>query len=198
MRRSVPPPTDGRRRRVAAVGTGLLRQTGATGSPGYGLAHGLSAQRLMGKLSWEKPFLRSNLPPISAQQFQQLGGEWDVAVPITLALLDANHHALAVDVANPQMHDLADAHPGAVHGAEDDAVRKGRSRFQKPQHFCRAEDHRQMVFFAGHGEHFDEAIPLQSDPVEKPQCSHRHQAAVHGHLSVLGQVELVFPNLFGA
>ena len=58
--------------------------------------------------------------------------------------------------------------------------------------------HRQIVFFAGHGEHFDEAVPLQSDPVEKPLCSHRHQPTVHGHFSVLGQIELVFPNLFGA
>src|SRR5215471_17982169 len=66
------------------------------------------------------------------------------------------------------MHCLADAHAGAVHDAEDDAVGKGRSRSQKPQDFCRAEDHRQTVFLAGHGEHFDEAIPLQSDAVEKP------------------------------
>jgi hypothetical protein len=48
------------------VGTGLLGQAGAPGSQGYGLADGLSAQRLLRTLSWEKPFLRSNLAPISA------------------------------------------------------------------------------------------------------------------------------------
>jgi hypothetical protein len=85
------------------VWAGFLGQTGATGSLRYGLAHGRSAQRLMGILPWKKPFLRSNLPPIRAQQLHQLRGEWDVAVPIPLALFDANHHALAVDVASPEM-----------------------------------------------------------------------------------------------
>src|SRR5208282_3767072 len=99
-----------------AVRAGILPQTGATGRPRYGLAHGLSAQRLMGNLSWEEPFLRSNFLPIRAQQGQQLGGELDVTVPIPLALFDANHHALAVDVASPQMEGLADPHPRAVHG----------------------------------------------------------------------------------
>jgi hypothetical protein len=36
----------------------------------------------------------------------------------------------------------------------------------------------------------------KSDPVEKPQRSRGHQPAVHGHLPVLGQIELVFPNVF--
>ena len=48
------------------VGTGLLGQAGAPGSQGYGLADGPSAQRLVRILSWEKPFLRSNLAPIGA------------------------------------------------------------------------------------------------------------------------------------
>src|SRR3979490_2216016 len=120
-------------------------------------------------LPGKEPFLRSELPPIRAQQFQQLGGELDVAVPIPLALLDANHHALAVDVSRSQMERLADAHPGAVHDAEDDVVRKGWSRLEKPLDFCRAEDHRQMVLLAGRRKHFDKALPLQRNAVEKPE-----------------------------
>jgi transposase InsO family protein len=53
-----------------------------------------------------------------------------------------------------------------------------------------------MVHQSGHGEHFDEAFPLQSDLVEKPQRGHRHEPAVHGYLSVLGQIELVFSDVF--
>ena len=48
------------------VGTGLFGQAGASGSQGYGLADGLSAQRSLRILSWEKPFLRSNPAPIGA------------------------------------------------------------------------------------------------------------------------------------
>src|SRR5215469_1255843 len=101
------------------VGAGLLGQAGAPGSQGYGLADGFSAQRLLRILSWEKPFLRSNLAPISAQQFQQFGGQWYVTVSVPLALLNANHHALVVNVALLKMHGLADTHAGAVHDAED-------------------------------------------------------------------------------
>jgi len=143
----------------------------------------------------EEPFLRLDLPPIRAQQFQQLGGELDIAVPISLALFDANHHALAVDVSSPQMQRLADAHPRAIHGAEDDVVSKGGSRLEKPQDFCRAEDHRQMVLLARRREHFDEALPLQRNAVEKPEGRDGHQPAAHGYLAVLCQVELVFPDL---
>lgn len=51
------------------------------------------------------------------------------------------------------MQRLADTHAGAEHGAEDDAVSEGRSRLQKSQDFCRAENHRKVVFLTGHGEH---------------------------------------------
>ena len=66
-----------------------------------------------------------------------------------------------------KMHGLTDTHPGAVHGAENDVVRKGGSRLEKPQDFARAKNHRQMVFLAGCRKHFDEAIPLQRDAIEK-------------------------------
>jgi hypothetical protein len=40
---------------------------GVSGSQRYGLADGLSAQRLLWILSWGKPFLRSNPAPIGRQ-----------------------------------------------------------------------------------------------------------------------------------
>src|SRR5216683_5721550 len=80
------------------VRVGGLRQASALAGMGDGLSDGLSAQRLVGNLPGEQPFPRSHFPPIGAQQFQQLGGELDVAVLMTFALLDADHHALAVDV----------------------------------------------------------------------------------------------------
>jgi hypothetical protein len=46
--------------------------------------------------------------PDAAAGFQKLVvGTWNT---VPLALLDANHHALAVDVAHPQMQGFADAH----------------------------------------------------------------------------------------
>jgi hypothetical protein len=48
----------------------MFGQTSVMGGPCYGLAHGLSAQRQMGRLTGEEPFPRLNLPPIAAQKFQ--------------------------------------------------------------------------------------------------------------------------------
>jgi hypothetical protein len=53
----------------------------------------------------------------------------DIAILATLALLDPNRHALAVDVRGAQMNRLADAHAGSVHGAEDDMVMERGSGF---------------------------------------------------------------------
>src|ERR1700674_2988652 len=145
----------------------VLPQTSALAGMGNGLADGFSAQRLVENLSWEQPLLRPYGPPIRAQQLQQLGRELDIAVLMTLALLNPDHHALAVDVGNPQMEGLADAHPGAVHGAEDHAVSKGGSGFQKPKDLFRTEDHGQPVFLLGSWNHCDDPILFQGDPVEK-------------------------------
>jgi hypothetical protein len=46
---------------------------GALGGSRYRLTYGFSAQRLMRVLPRKEPFLRSDLPPVRAQQFQQLG-----------------------------------------------------------------------------------------------------------------------------
>src|SRR5437773_7987010 len=90
------------------VWAGVLGQTSPLAGMCNGLADGFSAQRLAGILSGEQPFSRLHFSPISAQQFQQLGRELDVAVPMTLALLDPDHPALTVDMRSPQMQGLAD------------------------------------------------------------------------------------------
>ena len=117
---------------------------------------------------------------------------------MSFALLDPNHHALAVDVGGAQMNGLADAHPGTVHRAEDDVVRKGRSGLQQPQDLFRAEDHRQPVFRLGSRNQFEGPIPFQSDAVEKPQGADRYGPGADSCLSLLRQVDLVGANLFRA
>jgi len=115
---------------------------------------------------------------------------------MTLALLNPDHHALAVEVGNPQMKGLAHAQAGAVHRAEDHLVRKGGSRFQKPQDLYRAKDHGQLVFLLGERDHFDDPILFQSDAVEKPKGADRHCPAADPHFPFLGQVDLVAADLF--
>src|SRR5258708_38171551 len=99
---------------------------------------GLPAQRLVGDLTWEHQILWPYFPPIATQQFQQLGGEWDVAILMAFTQLEADHHTLAVDVACAQMHGLTYAHPGTVHGDEDDMAMKGRRGLEQLRKFLRA------------------------------------------------------------
>jgi hypothetical protein len=51
-------------------------------------------------------------PPI-AQDFQQLGGEYDVPIFLSLALFDTDDHALAVNLGGFQADDLGDPQPAA-------------------------------------------------------------------------------------
>jgi hypothetical protein len=53
---------------------------------------------LTGFLAGKEPDLRARRPPPVAQQFEQLRRQHHVAIPLPLALLDPERHALAVDV----------------------------------------------------------------------------------------------------
>ena len=112
------------------VGTCGLRQAGTFAGASHGIGHGVAGQRLVGNLTREHPWLGAHSAPITAQQFQQLGGQLDVAILPALALLNPNHHPLAVNVGSAQMHSFADAPSGAVHRAEDHVVRERWSSLQ--------------------------------------------------------------------
>jgi hypothetical protein len=61
-----------------------------------------------GDLHREHPFPRPHFPPIATQQFQQLGGQLDIAMLMAFTQLDADHHPLAVNVVWAQMHGFTD------------------------------------------------------------------------------------------
>ncbi len=54
-------------------------------------------------------FFKPRRPPPLAPQFEQSRREHDVAISLSLALLDPQRHALAIDVGYLQGHDLG--HP---------------------------------------------------------------------------------------
>src|SRR5271167_1830562 len=78
------------------------------------------ADRLHGVLSWEEPtvamhnaLLVPDLPPL-AQQGEQVCRQHGIAIPATLATLDADQHALAVDIGDLERRDLGHAQAGAI------------------------------------------------------------------------------------
>jgi len=122
----------------------------------------------------------------------------DIAVLVAFAQLDADHHPLAVNVGGAQMHRFTDAHPGAVHGAEDDMVSKGGSRLQQLQDFLRTENDRQPMIFLGRGNELRRPIALQSNGVQEPEGANREYSGANGHLSLVRQVDLIGTDLFRA
>jgi pyruvate carboxylase len=79
------------------------------------------AERLIKPSAGEKKGTRANVPPIGAQQLQKFGRQRNKTVLVSLALHNANHHPLAVDVADTQVHRLADSYARRVDRAEDHA-----------------------------------------------------------------------------
>src|SRR5688572_20883727 len=61
---------------------------------------------------WQHHAAAASLPPPGAQQREQLGREHRMAVFAALALLDPQHHARTVDVADLERDHLGDAQPG--------------------------------------------------------------------------------------
>jgi hypothetical protein len=65
--------------------------------------------RLHAIAAWKQPALRPRRPPPGAQQFEQARREHDVAILAALALLDADDHSPAVDIADLERDDLGGA-----------------------------------------------------------------------------------------
>jgi len=122
----------------------------------------------------------------------------DVAVLAPFALLDADHHALAVDVGGAQMHRLAHPHAGTAHRAEDDVMREGRSGLQKPQDLLWTENDGQVSFFFRGRDQLNGPIPLQRDLVEEAQGAHRHGPGSDRGMPLLGEVDLILADLLRA
>ena len=89
-----------------------------------------------------------------AQQLQQLRREHAVPVLAALALLDADQHALGVDIADAQHHDLADAQARAIGDAQAPPCTSGRAgcRLEQPAHLLGREHARQLLRVVHAGE----------------------------------------------
>jgi hypothetical protein len=60
--------------------------------------------------------------PIGAQRFQQSGRQHDVAVLLTLALFNANHHSVTVDISGLQLNRFRDAQSCGVARGQDGSM----------------------------------------------------------------------------
>src|SRR5215831_5652283 len=76
--------------------------------------------------------------PVKAQGFQQFGTQGHVTIAAALTV-DADHHALTVDVTDLETAKFGPSHGGRIQGHEQGAVIEVACRIDKPSHFLRTE-----------------------------------------------------------
>src|SRR6266567_7816638 len=108
-------------------------EAGAFGSDLAGRPEDLGSDRVACRVpavAGEEPLLglAPESAPVRAQFFQQLGAEHDVAVLAALALVDVNHHPLAVDVADLQAGRFCASRTGGIESHQKDAMKRSIGR----------------------------------------------------------------------
>ena len=82
----------------------------------------------------EPPFGLVHSPPV-AQDLEELWGEHDIAIFLSLTLLDTDDHSLTIDIGNLKADRLRDAQSGSVASRQDGAMLDAPHTGQKLQNF---------------------------------------------------------------
>src|SRR5216683_1533145 len=148
-------------------------------------------------VAWKQPcagFSRQ-AAPVLAQLLEQFWAEHHIAIFTSLAALNVNHHALAVDVADFQVCQLGVAHSGSVERHQQNAMVGSERSIDESRDFFLAQDRRKVKWSFRIGSLGDAPGLFESLDVEKPQ---RREAVIHStrrQLLLLKQLRLVFTNV---
>src|SRR5450755_1273235 len=146
-------------------------------------------------LSREQPALWPRQLPPGPHQIEQMRGQHDIAILAAFALLDPDHHALAVDVGYLQRHHFGGAQSRPVGHAQRRLVFERRCRIEQARHLLRAEHHRQLARFMDKCRTLDDIRPSERDFEEEPQ--RRERLVESRNAGAAGrQVELVATQVF--
>ena len=83
--------------------------------------------------------------PVLAQFLEQFWAEHHIAISASLAALNVNHHALAVDVADFQVCQLGVAHSGGVERHQQNAMVGSERSIDELRDFFLAQDRRKVT-----------------------------------------------------
>ena len=97
-------------------------------------------------------------------QFEQMWRQHHVTVFTAFALLDADDHTLAVDVADLERDHLGGAQTRAVSHTQCCLVLKSRCGSQEPRHLLRTENDRQLAGLVEERGVLDDVGSLERDP----------------------------------
>src|SRR5690606_30210491 len=98
--------------------------------PGADWLEGVLARK-QPAITMQYPLAMPVLPPL-AQQGEQVGREHGIAISSTLAALDPDQHAFAVDIAHLEHGDLADAQPSTISHRQRRLMLEAGRRVEQP------------------------------------------------------------------
>ena len=136
-------------------------------------------QHLHGWIGWlgiaagKQPVLGPGQAPVGAQDAQQLRREHDVAVLAALALLDADHHAAAVDVGDLEADRLRGAQARRIGRGQRGAVLQARHRLEEAHDLVGAQHHRQLAAARAHTGSARASRPAERHAIEEAQGADR-------------------------
>ena len=125
----------------------------------------------------EQPGRRLAYAPPLPQQLQEPRRQHAVAILLAFALLDAEHHALGVDIRHLEVGDLGHPQSGAIGNAERGLVLRPGRGLQEPQDFIRRQNHRQLLRLADQPQMARHVRSIAGRREKEPQRRHR---TVHG------------------
>jgi len=164
------------RHRVDLLGDGVVKRTGA-------VAIG------------EEPDAGRRRRPVRAQILEEARGERHVAIFGALAGLDADRHAVGVDVRHPERNRLAHAQPCAIDGGEQQPMTWMRGRGEQSPHLFPAQNLRQFLRLLREGDVEVGARMTERHVIEEPEGVGRLTARAPGHLPLQDQMGEVCLNL---
>lgn len=172
---------------LGSLPTGEPDRVGADGDVGANSFHGARKQKGGGP----------HPAPVDAQSLQQLGAQRNLAVAAALALVNADHHALTVDVLYLQPTEFGPACGGGIQGHEQRPVIEIAGRVDQSGYFLRAEHGGQSLAGFGKWNVLRQKMSAQSLYEQEAQRGHILTDCGRSQLLGLEQISLILPNLLG-
>ena len=137
--------------------------------------------------------------PIVRQHLQQPGRQHDVAVFLSLALLDAQHHALAIDSLRLQAGRFGNTQAGGIACRQDRLVFEALDAAKEVQYLLRAENDGQCLWrFWARNDLVEIPIEAERDAVEKSKRCDGHVHRSWRQLLLVRQIDLVGADILRA
>ena len=129
----------------------------------------------------------------SRKAVSSVGLKRHLAAVAALAAFDAEHHALAVDVRDLQLQELASTQARAVERHQHRAVVEILRAGNQPTHFVGTQDRRQPSMPLRGGQLLFQRAPLEDADKEEAQGRHVEAHGPDGELLLLEQMRVVAP-----